>query len=111
MRRLSMLEEMLLDEYFRCKRNLPIQERELENYKKGHISYKKIGKKKYPYLQWREGKKVRSEYINEDELEGILKELELRHKWEDSIKNLHRSIKQIERALGKEFINEYSESL
>lgn len=83
----------------------------LKTIKKGIFLTKKIGKKKYPYLQWREGKKVRSEYINEDELEGILKELELRHKWEDSIKNLHRSIKQIERALGKEFINEYAESL
>lgn len=106
MRELSYLEEMLIDEYLRCKRNLKIQEEELQNLKKGYISYKKIRGKTYSYLQWREAGKVHSKYIKKDELDAVLNELEMRHKCESSIKNLHRSIKQIEKALGKSFIEE-----
>lgn len=111
MRELSILEEQLLDEYFRCKRNLVIQGKEIQNYKRGYISYKKIGKKKYPYLQWRDNDKIHSEYIKKENLAEVIKQLEFRNEWEQSIKNLHRSIEQITKALGERLIKEYENEI
>ena len=39
---------------------------------KGRIHHKLIGGKKYPYLNYREGGKVRSRYVKSEELEQVM---------------------------------------
>lgn len=107
MKEISILEEQLLDEYFRCKRNIDIQKREILNYPKGNLSIKNISGNKRIYLQWREGSRVRTKLIHEDEIEKIKKDIAMREKWKHSVKNLERNIKQLEKVLGKKMIAEF----
>lgn len=110
MREISILEEQLLDEYMRCERNLISQTNELERLQKGCISKKKINGRTYYYLQWKENGKVKSKYIPIKELGQIQDQIEERRRWQMSIRNLKRSMRQIEKALGKGLINEYKQN-
>ncbi len=108
MAKVSVLESQLLDEYFRCERALSIHKHALaQNDLKGYISVKKIGGRKYHYLQWREGSKVCSKYIKAEELERIYSSLEERKQHQSSIRNLKKSIRQLEKVLGRKLIEEY----
>jgi len=111
MRELSILEEQLLDEYMRCKRNLEAQQLEVDSLPKGNISYKQIKGKSYPYLQWTEDGHYKTKYIKQDLLDSLSKQINDRKRWELSIKNLERSIKQIEKALGRGLIKEYEQTI
>ena len=111
MRELSILEEQLLDEYMRCERNLLSQTAELERLGKGYLSKKVIGGHEYYYLQWREEGKVKSKYVSKEDLQMIRDRVAVRRRWEKSIRNLRRSMKQLENALGKELINEYKQNV
>ena len=111
MREISILEEQLLDEYMRCERNLISQTNELERLQKGCISKKKINGRIYYYLQWKENGKVKSKYIPIKELSKIQDQIEERRRWQMSIRNLKRSMKQLEKALGKGLINEYKQNI
>ncbi|MCR4839123.1 MAG: hypothetical protein K5897_09375 [Eubacterium sp.] len=105
MREMSMLEEMLVDEYFRCERNLKIQQEYLlENEIKGYISTKRISGREYYYLQHREGKRVLSRYIPQSKVSDLVRKLDEQKKWKKSIKNLKRDMKNIERVIGREQI-------
>ena len=69
MRELTGLEIMLLDDYYRCERHIEVISQELENDKPiGYISRKTINGKGQHYWQWREGVKIKSKYINDNEL-------------------------------------------
>ena len=61
--------------------------------------YKKIGNKKYPYLQWRNGEKILSKYIKEDEIEEIEKNQLRRRELKDEIKRINEDIKKLEKVL------------
>ena len=107
MRELSILEEQLLDEYFRCERNLKAQMAYLEeNAVHGYISHKKIKERDYYYLQRRDGKHIVSKYIPKNVVPLLSQKIEERKKWQKSIKNLKRDMQSIERILGKECIDE-----
>lgn len=107
MREISILEEQLLDEYFRCKRNIVIQKKEIQNLPKGNLSIKNISGKDRLYLQWREGNQVKTKILHDEEIENVKKNIAMREKWKHSIKNLERSLKQLEKALGRKLILEY----
>ncbi len=109
MRKLSILEQQLLDEYFRCLRNKDVQMAAVEDLPKGYISQKKRGGKTYSYLQWRDGDRIRSHYIKPEDLASVENQIESRKNWSDSIKQLEKNIRQIEKVLGKGLINEYSQ--
>jgi hypothetical protein len=111
MRDLSILEEQLLDEYMRCERNLDAQIAEINRLGKGYLSRKNIQGREYYYLQWKEDGKVKSKYVAESEVPELKHNIENRRRWEKSVSNLKRSMKQIEKALGKDLINEYKQSL
>jgi len=51
----------------------------LETLPKGYVSRKLIRGKETFYLQWREGRKVRSKYIKKDDVEGLREEIRRRH--------------------------------
>ena len=67
--------------------------------------------RKYHYLQWREGSRVCSRYIKDDELEGIRNSIEKRKQHQSSIRNLKKNIRQIEKVLGKELIEKYGSTI
>ena len=69
---------------------------------------KLIKGRSYYYLQYRDGDRVKSEYIKEQDLESVKAAV---NKYKENIvalKELRKSIKQIEKALGKDAVSEYS---
>lgn len=54
----------------------------------GYISYKTIYGKKRCYYQWRENGKLKSKYIKEGELEGVMKDIEKRREYQEELRNL-----------------------
>ena len=108
---ISTLEIQLLDEYYRCERALNAHERALSSDRRKYISKKKIGGRTYSYLQWREDGHTRSQYIKAADLEQIEAELGRQKSERESIKNLRRNLKQLEKALGKRLIDEYRDQI
>ena len=107
MTELSILEEKLLDEYFRCERNLKLQMKYLEdNEIHGYISKKIIRGTECYYLQRREGKHILSQYLPKEIETYTQKKLAEQKEWKKSIAILKKNMRQIEKAIGKEIINE-----
>ena len=112
MRELTGLEIMLLDDYYRCERHIEVISQELENDKPiGYISRKTINGKVQHYLQWKEGGKIKSKYINDDELPLIEKKIERRKAFQENIKELKHDMKIIKRALGGNLIEKYRDKI
>ena len=111
MREISILEQQLLDEYFRCIRNRDIQTVAIAELPKGYISSKQRGNKVYYYLQWRDGNEIRSRYLKPSEVENTIKQINERRSCSASVKQLERNMKQIEKVLGKGLIDEYRRSI
>ena len=59
---------------------------ELKKLPKGSLVHKSIRGKTYTYLQWREGKKVKSRYLKEEEIPTVEKRLERRKEIEALLK-------------------------
>ena len=74
--------------------------KELETLPKGAVRRKRIRGREYYYLQYREGSKVRSEYIHAINLEDISQRIEKRHMLEARLKEYNRALKEYTRALG-----------
>lgn len=98
---LSILEEVLEEEYTRSVRLCHHMERELNSLPKGSIRTRKINNHEYYYLNYREGDKVRSDYLRADEVEEIRTKINRRHELVAALKEQQRSQKQIEKALGR----------
>ena len=81
-------------------RNLEMQEAyksEIESLRKGSISVKKISGKSYYYLKYRQGNKVKNDYIGKDKLivEDIKREIEQRKYLQKVLKRLRIEYRQI----------------
>ncbi len=105
---MSVLEDVLIEEYDRSSRILHAIEEENKSLPRGNIRQKLVGGRKYYYLQYREGKQVRSKYVKKADLELLQQNLKRRKENEASIKELTKSRKQIIKALGKDYVNEHS---
>ncbi len=107
MAHISILAEQLIDEYFRCERNLRIQKEYLEkNEIHGYISKKIIRGRTCYYLQWRDGAHIKSKYIPQDIVPLLQDKIDKNKSWKASIKSLERDMKLIEKMIGEEIINE-----
>ena len=95
----SILKQVLIEELDRTIRMTAIYKEELEKLPKGSIVIKKIKGRPYNYLQFRDGDKVKSEYINESKVEKVKKYLERRKELKKSIKRADSNKKSLERAL------------
>ena len=105
---LSVLQEQLLDEYFRCKRALHVKESEVkENGIKGYLSYKTINGRSYCYYQWRDGKTIKSKYLPGDMVPDAEAVIARQKNMVKSIRRLKRDIQTLEKVLGKELIEVY----
>lgn len=108
MEELSMIKAELLDQYKRCIESINTYEKEIEEKcVKGYISKKTIKGRKYHYLQWVDNGKIMSKYIKPNYLETIENSITLRKKYENNIKIMKKSAKEIEKFIGKDTINKY----
>lgn len=72
---MTILESVLNEELDRLKSHISSYEDMLSNMPKGYISIVEISGKRFAYLKWREGNKVKSKYIG---LEGSKEEKDSR---------------------------------
>jgi len=105
---MTVLEEVLLEEYERILRTEALIKKELEQLPRGYISIKKINGRNYHYLQFRQDSKVKSQYIKAAEVDAVRKGLASRKKDMEALASLEKSKKAIIRALGRKVIDEHT---
>lgn len=66
---------------------------------KGRIHNKLIGGKKYPYLTYREGGKVKSRYVKSEELEQVRAQVEQRQQYEKNLKSIRADVRVIRKVV------------
>lgn len=98
-----------MEEYYRCERIKDFQNQELQKIPKGCLVEKKINGKTYHYIQWHEGKKIKTKYVRNDDVKVYKVLFRKKQRLQTSIKSLDKDMKIIKRALGMKFINEYKE--
>ena len=97
---MSVLEDVLREEYARSLRLSHLMEKELASLPKGSVRVRMIRGHEYYYLNHREGDRVLSDYIPASEVEAVRAKVARRKELEAALKEQARSRKQIERALG-----------
>ena len=105
---MKIIEEVMLEEYQRTLRIEKALVAELNQLPKGSIQKKKIRGKEYYYLQYRCGETVKSQYVKTCDIVELQKQLNRRRENLDALKSLEKTKSQIEKALGKGFIDEHS---
>ncbi|MDM8270210.1 hypothetical protein [Thermophilibacter provencensis] len=97
---MSVLEDVLREEYARSLRLGHLMEKELASLPKGSVRVRMIRGREYYYLNHREGDRVLSDYIPASEVEVVRTMVARRKELKAALKEQERSRKQIERALG-----------
>ena len=98
----TILEDVLEEEYARSLRSSKALEAEIARLPKGYLRTRNINGHEYHYLQWRDGKKVRSKYVKVKDVSELRREIELRHRHLQALKDQEESRRMIVRALGRE---------
>ena len=90
---MQVLKSILKDskEYYEKEKKL--LEKELDSLPKGNIKERQIGNNIYFYLQYREGKKVKQDYLGKSEPENLIKKIERRKILLSELKIVEESIK------------------
>lgn len=96
---MSILMEVLQEELDRLNRQEAVYKRDLEALPKGYISKKNIRGKLSYYLQWREGEKVVSKFISNDELPKIEMQVARRQQLEASLRRVKEDRKKLRKVL------------
>ena len=99
---MSILSEILSEEYERLNSTLSSYESMASELPKGSLRPKLINGRKYIYLQWREGNKVRSKYIRPADIAPLSEQIKRRRQYEHEIKSLRESKKEFDRVIRKE---------
>jgi predicted transcriptional regulator len=99
---MSILSDVLQEEYARVLLTISAYEREALELPKGHIAVKRIKNHDYFYLQWREGEKTRSQYIKKEDVEELRKQIERRNHLVSSIRDMRKAEKEFQKVLGRE---------
>ena len=97
---MSVLEEVLKEEYDRSMRLIGLMEQELSTLPRGSIRMRVIGGHEYCYLNHREGKRVVSDYIKQADVDEIKKKIARRKELKEALKVQRDLIKRLQRALG-----------
>ena len=72
----------------------------INGYPKGSLRKRRIGNRDYYYLQYREGKHVRSLYIHTDDVEGVRIEIETRKDLESEARKLQARLNSYAKLIG-----------
>ena len=97
---MSVLEDVLSEEYARSLRLSRLMEKELTTLPKGSVRVRTIRGREYYYLNHREGDRVKSDYIPASEVEEVRAKVDRRRELKAALKEQECSRKQIGRALG-----------
>lgn len=97
---MSILDEVLIEEYERSERIKQMYMEKLRDLPKGSLSRKIISGKEYYYLQYREGDKVKGEYVQNDQVELLQKQIEDRRRYQKGIRRIEADQKKIRKAVG-----------
>lgn len=98
---MSVLEDVLEEEYARSSRLLRLMEQEIGLLPKGSIRMRNIKGHEYSYLNYRVGDKVKSDYVPAADVDDLRAKIERRKALAAAIKEQKQSQKQITRALGR----------
>ena len=104
---MSIIDEVLFEEYERSLRISRALENENRDLPKGSIQKKKINNNEYYYLMYREQGKVISQYVAEADVDELARQIALRKENQKLLKEQAQSRKKIEKALGREYIDEH----
>ena len=96
---MSVLDEVLKEEYDRLIKMRAAMSLEYEALPKGSISKKNIRGCDCYYLQYREGDKVISKYIKKGELNELAAKIERRRSLKKSLREIDAEMKKIERSI------------
>ena len=96
---MSVLNNILLEEYQRIDRVIDVISEEIDSLHKGYISKKTIGGKVYAYLQWREAGRVKSFYIKKDLIVDYEALIERRRSLEKQRRELVAEKKKLEKVI------------
>jgi hypothetical protein len=99
---MSILSEILNEEYERLNRTISSYEAMAAELPKGSLRKKRINGREYAYLQWRDGKKIKSKYIKSSEKDAIAELINRRRQYEREIRSLNESKKQFDKVVGRE---------
>ena len=95
---MSVLDEVLKEEYDRLARMKSAMSIEYNALPKGSISKKNIRGCDCYYLQFREGNKVISKYIKKAELDDLVAKIERRKNLKKALRDIDAEMKKIERS-------------
>ena len=98
---MSVLEDVLEEEYSRSRRLLSLMEQEICLLPRGSIRMRNIKGHEYCYLNYRVGDKVKSDYVPATEVDELRAKIERRRALAAAIREQKQSQKQIIRALGR----------
>ena len=101
MRALSVLEEILEEEYGRSARLSKLMQAEFDSLPKGSLRARSIKGREYYYLNYRVGDKVKSDYVRAADVDDMRRKIERRKELKIALEEQERSRRQIERALGR----------
>ena len=96
---MNVLDSVLREEYERLQRICAAMDREHASLPKGYISIKRIGGREYPYIQWREGKKIAGRYVSAADAELLRDAISRRQSLEKSIRECKARMKKLEKVL------------
>lgn len=97
---MSVLEEVLAEEYERSLRVTRALEEELSTLPRGYVRARTVRGQTYYYLQRRDGAHVRSDYVRREDAERVMALVERRKEVAAALREQERARRQIERALG-----------
>lgn len=96
---MSILKQVLIEELERNNHFIDSAEKEISQLPNGYLSKKNINNKTYFYYQWREGEKIKSEYIKKKDVQNLDKKIKRRKELEEAVLKAKNENKRIERAL------------
>ncbi len=98
---MAVLDEILEEEFARSLRLVSRMESELATLPKGSLRTRTLKGHEYHYLNYRDGKQVKSDYVPAGSVDEISRKIERRKSLVAAIREQKRSQKQIIRALGR----------
>ena len=99
---MSILKDVLTDEYKRLKSLGEWYKQEIVSLPKGSISLKKRKNREYLYINYREKNKVKSDYVglaSSEKAVDVANKIKQRKKIEEELKSVKQGLKELERAL------------
>jgi cytoplasmic iron level regulating protein YaaA (DUF328/UPF0246 family) len=99
---MSVLSEILNEEYERLTNVIISFEKARSELPKGTIRNKKIHGRVYSYLQWRDGDKILSRYVKDNEREALERQIKARKQKEEELRTLKAQKKEFNKLMGKE---------